>query len=173
MDFKESGNLLFLVGETRDEMGGSHYYLVNGQEGGQVPQVDVARAPAIFRDLHQAIRQGLVRACHDPSEGGLAVAVAEMAFAGGIGADVTTLPNTGALADEVLLFAESTTRFVVEVAPRNAEAFAACFASGLPVAQIGQTVPQPRLRITGNGGQWVVWAQLADLKEAWQKPLRW
>jgi phosphoribosylformylglycinamidine synthase len=174
MDLKEPGNLLFLVGETRDEMGGSHYHLVNQIEGGQVPRVDLDQAPQVFRGLFDAIQKGLVRACHDLSEGGLAVAVAEMAFAGGVGADLTGVRETSVVAaDEVLLFAESTTRFVAEVAPANAEAFRACFASGVPVIQIGETVKQPRLRITGVGGEWVVWASLADLKEHWQKPLWW
>jgi phosphoribosylformylglycinamidine synthase len=174
MDLKEPGNLLFLLGHTRDEMGGSHYYLVNQLEGGQVPRVDLDRAPQVFRGLFEAIHKGLVRACHDLSEGGLAVAIAEMAFAGGVGADLTDLRATSeADDDEVILFAESTTRFVVEVAPAHADAFRACFAGGVPVARIGETVKQPRLRITGVGGEWVVWAALADLKEHWQKPLRW
>jgi phosphoribosylformylglycinamidine synthase len=174
MDLKEPGNLLFLVGVTDDEMGGSHYHLVNRIEGGQVPRVNLARAPLIFRRLHQAIRQGLVRACHDLSEGGLAVAVAEMAIAGGLGADVTGLRATGNPAsDEVLLFAESATRFVVEVTPENARAFTECLGSEVPLAQIGQTVKEPRLRISGVEGEWVVWAQVADLRERWQKPLRW
>jgi phosphoribosylformylglycinamidine synthase len=51
-------------------------------------------------------------------------------------------------------------------------ALAACFAAEVPLWRIGQTVKEPRLRIAGGGGAWVVWAQLADLKEAWQKPLR-
>jgi phosphoribosylformylglycinamidine synthase len=174
MDLKESGNLLILVGETRNEMGGSHYHLVNGIDGGQVPRVDLGQAPAIFRGLHQAIRQGLVRACHDLSEGGLAVAVTEMAFAGGIGADVTGLHATPeAPSDDVLLFAESTSRFLAEVKPEHAEAFAGCFGSSARVAQIGQTVLSARLRITGLSGEWIVWAPLAQLKEAWQKTLRW
>jgi phosphoribosylformylglycinamidine synthase len=174
MDLKEPGNLLFLVGVTKNEMGGSHHHLVHAIEGGVVPQVDLTRAPGIFQGLHRAIQQGLIRACHDLSEGGLAVAVAEMAFAGGIGADLTNLRGIADKeTDEVLLFSESTTRFVVEVAPANAAAFTECLGSEVPAVQIGQTVPQPRLRITGVAGEWVVWAQLADLKEAWQKPLRW
>jgi phosphoribosylformylglycinamidine synthase len=174
MDLKEAGNLLFLVGVTRDELGGSHYHLVNGIEGGAVPRVDLARAPRVFAGLHQAIRGGLVRACHDLSEGGLAVAVAEMAFAGGVGADITGLRGSGeSLSDEVLLFSESTTRFVVEVAPDKEKAFRERFGGEVPAVQIGQTVKQPRLRITGASGEWFVWAALADLKESWQKPLRW
>src|SRR5262249_43378253 len=83
MDLKEPGNLLYLVGATKDEMGGSHYNLVHGLDGGAVPRVDFEAAPAVFHALHSAITSGLVRACHDLSEGGLAAAVAEMAFAGG------------------------------------------------------------------------------------------
>src|SRR5205085_7400529 len=161
MDLKEPGNLLYLVGVTKDEMGGSHYHLVSGQEGGTVPQVDRELAPRLFRQLHEAIRRGLVRSCHDVSEGGLAVAVAEMAFAGEVGADVTGLASAAQLSDEVLLFSESTTRFVVEIAPGNAAAFEQCFAD-LPVARVGQTVKEPRLRVAGAAGAWVIWADLAD-----------
>src|SRR5437762_3741985 len=116
MDLKEPGNLLFLIGVTRDELGGSHYHLIHGLEGGEPPRVDLQLAPRIFARVHAAIQRGLVRSCHDLSEGGLAVAVAEMAFAGGVGADVTGLRAAGAgVSDEVLLFSESPTRFVTEV----------------------------------------------------------
>ena len=88
MDLKEPGNLLYLVGETQDELGGSHFALVHDLRGGQVPTVDPALAKRTFAAVHAAIDAGLVRACHDLSEGGLAVAAAEMAFAGGCGASV-------------------------------------------------------------------------------------
>src|SRR5262249_55195475 len=102
MDLKEAGNHLYLVGTTKDELGGWHFHLVTGRVGGRVPQVDLQSAPKLFAALHSAITQGLVRACHDLSEGGLAVAAAEMCFAGGIGADLTALP--GQLSDEAKLF---------------------------------------------------------------------
>jgi phosphoribosylformylglycinamidine synthase len=173
MDLKEPGNLLFLVGLTRDEMGGSHYHLVNGLTGGVVPRVDLGLAPKIFRGLHAAIARGLVRACHDLSEGGLALAVAEMAFAGEVGAEVTDLRTAAPQeSDEVLLFAESTTRFILEVRPDNTAALTECLA-GVALTQIGQTTKEPRLHIKGREGQPVVSAALTDLKEAWQKPLRW
>jgi phosphoribosylformylglycinamidine synthase len=180
MDLKEPGNALLLIGATRDEMGGSHYHLIHRHEGGQVPRVDVRLAPLVFRGLHQAMQRGLVRSCHDLSEGGLAVAVAEMAFAGGVGADVTGMlgkalhgQEAPELPDEALLFSESATRFVVEVKPADVAAVAECFGAEVPVWGIGKTVKEPRLRIAGGDSEWVVWAQLADLKEAWQKPLRW
>lgn len=171
MDLKEPGNLIFLVGVTKEEMGGSHYHLVTGGQGGSVPRPDLTLAPAIFRGIHAAILQGTVRAVHDLSEGGLAVAVAEMAFAGGVGADLT-LPRESGLADEVQLFSESTTRFLVEVRPGQESAFRSALGS-VPVAKLGQTVKEPRLRIAGTSGEWLVWAPLAELKESWQAPLRW
>jgi phosphoribosylformylglycinamidine synthase len=170
MDLKEPGNDLYLVGLTRDELGGSHYHLVTGQTGGRPPMPDLELAPKLFAAVHRVIRDGLVRSCHDLSEGGLAVAAAEMAFAGNVGADLTE-PATG-LSDEARLFGESPSRFLVEVSPANVGAFTACF-HGLPLAFVGKTVAEPRLRIVGTTGEWVVWASLAELKEAWQKPLRW
>jgi phosphoribosylformylglycinamidine synthase len=172
MDLKEPGNQLLLVGATRDEMGGSHYHLVTGQDGGAVPMPDLSLAPRVFARLHQAVQRGLVRACHDLSEGGLAVALAEMAFAGGFGADVTGPETTGASADDVLLFSESPTRFVLEVTPGNVAAVRECF-DGVPLIDLGRTVKEARLRVAGAGGEWLLWVHLADLKEAWQKPLRW
>jgi phosphoribosylformylglycinamidine synthase len=171
MDLKEPGNHLLLVGATRDEMGGSHYHLVTGRPGGRVPMPDLTLAPQVFAKLHDVLRRGLVRACHDLSEGGLAVALAEMAFAGDVGADVTGLGTLGQLPDEVLLFSESATRFVMEVASANVAAVREGFGSVL-LFDLGRTVKEPRLRIAGANGEWLVWAQLADLKEAWQKPLR-
>jgi phosphoribosylformylglycinamidine synthase II len=172
MDLKEPGNLLFLVGATKKEMGGSHYHLVRGIEGGTVPRPDLELAPRLFRKLHDAITSGLVRSCHDVSEGGLAVAVAEMAFAGGVGADVTCLGDNS-LPDDVFLFSESTTRFVVEVRSDKAAAFQASLGSDIPWTQLGHTCKEPHFRIAGAGGEWLIWTELAALKEAWQKPMRW
>jgi phosphoribosylformylglycinamidine synthase len=173
MDLKEPGNELYLVGTTRAEFGGSEYHKLNGLEGGVVPEVELALAPRLFQRLHDAIRRGLVRSCHDVSDGGLAVAVAEMAFAGGVGADVTD-PGRGFRleSDEYLLFSESTTRFILEVTPANATALKECLGD-VPLTRLGQTCTEPRLRIAGTTGEWIVWSELAALKESWQKPLRW
>ncbi len=173
MDFKAAGNSVFILGDTHPELGGSHWHLVSHQTGGTPPQWNATLAPVLFRKLHEAIRQGWIRSCHDCSEGGLAVALAEMAFAGGIGADIihlAELPGTANLDDTTRLFSESLTRFVLEVQPEYEAELQQHF-SGLPWARLGVTVAEPRLRIAGSAGEWLIWAKLSELKEAWQKPL--
>jgi len=175
MDIKAPGNLLYLVGATWPELGGSHYYGLFGLIGRTVPQVRVETARAVMDAVTAANRKGLVRACHDLSEGGLATAAAEMAFAGGFGLtlDLRAVPYEGRQQlrrDDILLFSESNSRFLVEVRPRDARAFEALFA-GLPCAKVGEVVDSDVLAMSGMDGRTVVWAELATLKAAWQTPL--
>jgi phosphoribosylformylglycinamidine synthase II len=175
MDLKEPGHVLLLVGETYNEMGGSHFNLVGAGTGGDVPKVDMSSASRVFAAMHQAIRQGLVRSCHDLSEGGLAAALAEMAFAGGLGvtADLSALNHTEGLGDAVTLFSESNTRFLIEVPTKNVPLVQAIFVQGAlrePV-QIGQVTESDRLVVTGRDGAILIDESLADLKHAWQAPL--
>ncbi len=176
MDFKAEGNLLYLVGTTKDELGGSHFTLVNHLEGGQVPTVDAELAKQTFASLHGAIHQGLVASCHDLSEGGLAVAAAEMAFAGGLGAqiDLSALPvDDTSLSTESRLFSESNTRFLCEVTPEHADAFEKQLA-GIPVACVGQTNATAQLVVKESAdNNSLIDAHIDELKEAWQKPLNW
>lgn len=175
MDLKSPGNLLYLIGMTKDELGGSHFSLVNKLTGGNVPHVDLPLAVATFAAVHRAINLGLVRSCHDLSEGGLAVAVAEMAFAGEVGAEISLASiarQTGLTDSAKLLFSESNTRFLVEILPSKAAEFEACFA-GVPLTKIGQTVAQQVVSIESPQGTRVVHAELGQLKACWQKPLAW
>ncbi len=173
MDFKEPGNLVYIVGLTRNELGGSHYYLVNGHLGANVPKVDTALGKKVFAAVARAIREGLVRACHDLSEGGLAVALAEMAFAGGLGGAFTLqeVPCDGDLRDDRILFSESPSRFLVEVAPKHMDRFREVMADA-PLGLLGNVSKQAAIFIGGRG-KGSVGGPLAELKEAWQGPLRW
>lgn len=174
MDLKAAGNLLYLIGETKDELGGSHFALVNGLEGGTVPHVDLQQAPKIFTAVHKAIQSGLVKSCHDLSEGGLAVAAAEMAFAGGLGVDLDLNSQSQAAKindPAVLLYSESTTRFLMEVTPESAAKLEAVF-QGLPITKIGKTTAAKHVQAT-VGGKQVLNADCAELKAAWLKPLAW
>ncbi len=139
----------------------------------QVPQLDPHVAKKTFAAMHRAIHAGLVRACHDLSEGGMAVAAAEMAFAGGCGAriDVKAMPCDGDLDAAARLFSESNTRFLCEVRAGNATQFEAAIA-GAACAPIGLVTEGDRLVIHSDD-ETLVDSDLAALKEAWQKPLRW
>ncbi len=171
MDLKEAGNLLLIVGTTRDELGGSHWAMARGLEGGSVPRVVPESAPPIFRALHRSIRRGLVRSCHDLSEGGLAVALAEMAMAGGLGVEVLFAQDPLPLHPAAMLFSESPTRFVLEVRPESVEATFVEF-DGLAIDLLGAVVAPPRLFVFDKKSTWID-APLSDLKAAWQAPLRW
>ncbi|MBN1816056.1 MAG: phosphoribosylformylglycinamidine synthase subunit PurL [Sedimentisphaerales bacterium] len=173
MDVKRPGNLLFMIGLTRNELGGSHYYNSKGHLGGNVPQVNPAVAKETACRIHQAILKGLVAACHDCSEGGLAVALAEMAFAGGFGveADLRGLPTSDdCVRTDQQLFSESNSRYIVEVSPSNYDAFARLMLN-LPFGQVGEVMKEPRLTIKNRHQKIVIDAELQRLKTAWQAPL--
>ncbi|MDP6380863.1 MAG: AIR synthase-related protein, partial [Phycisphaerae bacterium] len=175
MDAKKAGNVLYIVGLTRAELGGSHYYALAEHIGNDVPRVDLEVAPRIFRAVASAIQTGLVRACHDLSEGGLAIAAAEMAFAGGLGIkiDLKRVPRTDdVVRDDVCLFSESNTRFLIEVTPENQKKFEKVTAD-VPVAGIGRINDGGQVEIIGLGGSMIINADIESLKSAWKKPLAW
>jgi phosphoribosylformylglycinamidine synthase len=175
MDAKKPGNLLFIVGRTNNELGGSHYYKVHGHLGANVPTLDLGLAPRIAQRVAAAIAEGLVVSCHDCSEGGLAVALAEMAFAGGLGieADLRGLPKSRDCSrTDAQLFSESNSRYIVEVAPEQYDAFAKKMLN-LPFGQIGEVTGEPKLVIRSSQGRNIVDADIEILKEAWQKTFAW
>ncbi|MDR3197900.1 MAG: phosphoribosylformylglycinamidine synthase subunit PurL [Planctomycetaceae bacterium] len=161
MDLKQPDNILYQIGETKNELGGSHFALVRNLRNGEVPSLDIPRAKKLYEILHQAICRGIVRSVHDLSEGGLAVAVAEMCFAGGFGAELT------GTFDFIALFSESNSRFVVEIEPIHVPSFESFFA-GLPVRKLGKVVTEKTLRF-GNTFS----VNIDELKTAWQHPLDW
>jgi phosphoribosylformylglycinamidine synthase II len=170
-DAKKAGDAVFIVGVTADELGGSHYAALLDERGGTVPRVDKKLAPQIFRKLHGAILAGLVRACHDLSEGGLAVAAAEMCIGGELGMELDAakapLLARSSMEDARTLFSESNTRFLVEVAPDKLARFEK-WMTGIPFARLGEVKAAPELVIKGIGGKEVVRAPWPDLKKAWQ-----
>jgi phosphoribosylformylglycinamidine synthase II len=174
MDLKEPGNPVYLVGLTKDELGGSHWYGLRGELGASVPQVDLKLAPRLFKVVHKAIATGMVRACHDLSEGGLAVAAAEMAFGGNLGLELALagVPRPKGLDDAGrLLFSESQTRFLVEVSAKRAKEFEK-LTRGLPVGRLGKVTKTGRL-VVKSGGKKVLDAAGEKMRGAWKKPLAW
>ena len=173
MDVKTPGNLIYIIGMTKNELGGSHYYYTHGFVGNSVPKVDTETAKRTMDLLANATGKGLVRSCHDCSEGGIAVTAAEMSFAGGYGMelDLSQVPvEEGITREDVVLFAESNTRFIVEVEQQKQSEFEATI-EGTSYGRIGKVVENDMFTVLSMSGEKVISEKIADLKEAWQATL--
>ena len=172
-DFKSPGNLIYIIGNTFNEMGGSHYLMLSNKIGNTVPVVNNRFAPIVMKKVQNAIKNGLIRSCHDCSEGGLGVTLSEMAFSGGIGADVSlkNVPKKTKISrNDVLLFSESNSRFIAEVPLKLRSEFEK-FMKGTPCGLIGQCKDSNMLRVEGIDGNIVIEATLAELKKSWKATL--
>ncbi len=172
MDVKTPGDLVYLLGTTADELGGSEYYRMCGELGANVPQVDSQKALHLYRTVNRAQQQKLLRSCHDLSDGGLAISLAEKAFAGGFGicADLDKMVVSAELSDSALLFSESQSRLAVTVKPENKQAFETLFAD-CDAALIGEVTTAPILSLS-RGSRKLIESVNEQNKEAWQAPLR-
>jgi phosphoribosylformylglycinamidine synthase len=183
MALKTPGNLLYQVGATRNEMAGSHYGEIVEQDSFErlfpqmtVPQVDIPHAYATMKALGEAIRKGLVRSCHDLSEGGLAVAAAEMSLAGMLGANLNvqristqTQGMNAVVRNIVRLFSESASRFLVELAPEQLGAFEQHMqASGVHELTYLGTVTNTNRFVVQDGTQELINVSVAELQDAWK-----
>ena len=172
MDAKRPGDLVYILGETYPELGGSEWYAMHDSIGNGVPMVNAEKAKALYDSLSGAIRKGLVSSCHDCSDGGLGVALAESAFAGGLGMsiDLALVPSSGIDRDDALLFSESQSRFVVTISPAVKEPFEEMM-KGIPMGQVGTVIAEELLKINGIRGNKIIEEDINELKAAWQKPL--
>lgn len=171
VDLKEPGNILYIIGETYPELGGSEYYRLNGYIGNSVPKLHAIRARKIYYNLTKAMREGIIKSCHDLSEGGLGVAAAEMAFASrfGLELDLQKVPAKDVSRNDFLLFSESNSRFLIEIASQDKKLFEKLL--GKYSAQIGRVTKEAKLNITGLNGKTVVDAPLDDLRQSWKQTL--
>lgn len=164
MSFKKPDSLLYCIGERKNELGGSVYYRLNGEYGASIPHDSPEIATRQIRALHETIQRGLILSCHDISDGGIAVTLAEMSFGNEIGCDVM-IP--GEFRMDALLFGE-TPGFVIEVNQQNTEKIMEIFhAHSITPAFLGNTCTERILRFSTN-----CTVDLAAAKEQWQNALR-
>ena len=173
MDVKQPGDLVYVLGTTYGELGASEYFASKGFIGNTIPKVRIDEAKARYKAVSEAMAQGLVASCHDCSDGGLGVCLAEKAFAGGLGMDInlSDVPAEEVNRLDYLLFSESQSRLVCTVRPENKNAFEETMKDTV-FSLIGEVSDSGRLTMTYLG-KVVVDESVEDLKEAWQRPLWW
>ncbi len=171
MDFKKSGDMIYLLGETKNELGGSEYNIYHGRAvEGFVPKVDAGKFKKIYKALHSAIKKGLVNSAHDLSDGGLGVAVAESAFAGMLGAKISikdVVKSEDVKRDDIVLFSESNGRILITVPPDKESEFLDVMGE-VSCSKIGEVTDSGYLKIKGMEGSVIVNLSISELKSFWK-----
>ncbi|WP_031480617.1 AIR synthase-related protein [Maridesulfovibrio frigidus] len=172
-DFKKAGDFIYVLGLTRDEMGGSEVASQLGFTHPSVPHVEALTALKRYQTVQAAMRQGLISACHDLSDGGLGVALAEMSLGGRIGAeiDLCSVPCEYGMSTLSTLYSETASRFAVTVSPEKAQQFEALF-EGQFCGRIGMTTGLNSFGIA-EGTTGIVRSKVHLLAEAFKATLDW
>ncbi len=171
MDAKFPGDIVYILGETRDELGGSEYYQMMGFLGLNVPRVEVETLKPLYLSLHKAINEGLVSSCHAVSRGGLAVHLAMIAMAGelGIQIDLRQIPASPGITATQILYSESCGRFIVTVPPEKRQVFENLLSES-KMGKAGFVTEELRLSVTDGEGKVIIDEEVMRLKESWKKP---
>ena len=164
MDAKFAGDLIYVIGETTEELGGSEYFAYLGSTGNTVPKLDAAKAVIRYRRLTEALSQELVASAYPLNHGGLGIALAKVAIAGRLGMDLTI---TYSVRPDYFLFSESLGRFVVTVCPANRKAFEQIM--GTDAMMLG-TVGGTSVRVTAQ--DIILDVPVSALEEAYKAPFR-
>ncbi len=174
MDAKNPGDLVYVVGLTKKEIACSEYLNEIDQKGMSIPQVNPEEAIEMYRKIHKAIQKNLIQSCHDCSDGGLGVSLAETAFAGSLGMNVelSKVPTEGLLRDDIILFSESASRLVLTIKPEHQKDFEEIL-QGSIFAQIGEIISDNFI-VHGikESKNPIINIPSKELKEAWQTTLR-
>lgn len=172
MDVKKPNDLVYILGLTRDELGGSEYYGMRGKIGLSVPKLEAKIAINLYNSLAQAVKRGLVASVHGCYQGGLAVALAQMSFAGGYGLeiDLNKIPTESLNSIDKILYSESASRFIVTICPENKENFEEIMRGNI-FKEIGEVRSDEEFKIVTNGKA-IIQENIYKLKEAWQKPFK-
>ena len=171
MDSKMPDDLIYVLGITRDELGGSEYYAHFGEVGLNVPRVQAENFWPVYRALSQAIARGWVASAHGVYRGGLGVHLAMVAMGGNLGMQIglDQVPASGVHRDAALLFSESAGRFIVTVDASHRHDFENLF-EPTTCACIGTVTALPQFEIKGLDQTTIISDAVSDLKAAWKKP---
>jgi phosphoribosylformylglycinamidine synthase len=171
MDAKCPGDLVYVLGETKNELGGSEYYQLMGETGLNVPKVTVNEVWSHYLALHRAIQKELVSSVHAVSRGGLAIHLAMVSMGGELGMEIhlEDVPSDDDISDTQILYSESAGRFVMTVDPEKREAFERIF-FGMAISRVGFVTESPLFRIRDRYGSWIIEEEVSQLKDCWKSP---
>ncbi len=185
LDFKQPGDVIFLLGETGEHTGGSEYFRYLGEHhaaqhelgspaafvGNKAPFLEPRVSLPLYKQLHESIAAGLIRSAATPTKGGLAISLAKCSIAGGLGAEIElgSIAETNDLDPDVVLFAESNGRLVVTVAAEDVARFRSDFET-MQIHEIGEVTPDPALIVKLND-QVLLEVQISELRHSFKKGL--
>lgn len=167
-EFKAAGDYVYQLGHTYPELGASELFTLWGLQGGQVPVVRPQEAKTLYLKLMQAHKQNFIASCHDLSDGGLAVALAESAFGGQFGAEISLDAFSPSLEAHHCLYAESHSRFVVSIKPQDKAEFEALFQNQAYFLGLTQ---KDKTLVVRQGQTVLINQHLDTLQAAWSSPL--
>jgi phosphoribosylformylglycinamidine synthase subunit PurSL len=170
-DFKEVGDSIYLIGQTRLELAGSEYHRLKKIRDGHVPKLDVREASGLYKMMNRVLDQTYIRACHDLSDGGLGVAIAEMSIGNALGADVklpllSSADEKRQMSPSEVLFSESNARFLVEIQRGEEDKFEKMM-KGFPFSRIG-SVLKGKVSIRNHDGRRLLELPIVDCFRAWR-----
>ncbi|RKY84511.1 phosphoribosylformylglycinamidine synthase [candidate division KSB1 bacterium] len=180
LDVKKPGDLIYVLGKTYDETGASEYFRYIGEKlrgkpyiGNKIPKVNAQSAFKLYKKLNQAIKKELLRSSHTPVLGGLGIGFAKIAFGGNLGIeiDLSKVPRKDISRDDIILFSESNSRFIVTVAPDKKSEFEKIM-EDVDYAEVGKVIPEKKIKIKGLNGNIILDEEISILKECWKKTFK-
>lgn len=180
IDFKFPGDIIYLIGRTSEETGGSEYNALMGERergrkytGRNIPFVDAVLFKKIYAGMERAIEKELVSSCISVERGGLGVAVAKSGLAGMTGFELGLgeVKGNEVLRNDIILYSESQGRFVASVNPALQNEFEECF-KDLPLARIGRVREDQKIVITGTEGKRIINTDLSEMNYFYRKTLK-
>jgi phosphoribosylformylglycinamidine synthase len=171
LDVKFPGDLVYVIGTTKPELGGSEFFYMLGGTGKNVPKVNADSAIKLYKTVSKVTDKNLANSLHTPAIGGLAAAFAKVAMAGRLGLeiDLTQIPVSGKMTEHELLFSESNTRFIMTVAPKNKEAVETILKT-VPYAKVGKVSADANV-VMKSGNKTLVKASIAELLKKYKGTL--
>ena len=183
MDLKQPGDLVYIVGQTKNELGASEFYRYYGEKtrgspyvGNIVPKVNAEWAKEQYNALSMAIDDGIVKSCHTLTKGGLGAALAKTSFAGNLGMDIYLKYVPGSVrTDYGTLYSESNSRFIVTVSPEQNDYFGEVMEiglkSGIDFAEVGFVRDDKQFNIYGRDNNLIISDDINEMKKDWKSTL--